>query len=104
MNIADSSSSSSLSDMESEGDSMMQLSSSSSWLESDDTDSRSLSSEKTLFSSSTLHEEVDGLDSAETSACAVTHRRVRASEVGRSAGAGGLADAGGGEDAWGARW
>ena len=96
--MADSSSSSSLSDMESDGDSMIQLSSSSSWLESDDTDSRSLSSEKTLFSSSTLHEDVDRWGSAETSACAVTHRRVRASEVGRRAGAGGLADAVGGAE------
>ena len=53
--IADSSSSS-LSEMESDIDSTMQLSSSSSWPEADETDSTSLSSEKTLFSSSTLHE------------------------------------------------
>ena len=54
MKMADSSSSS-LSETEPDIDSTMQLSSSSSWLEAE-TDSRSLSSEKTLFSSSTLHE------------------------------------------------
>ena len=57
MKMADSSSSSSLSEEESDADSMtQQLSCSLSWLEAAETDSRSLSSEKTLFSSSTLYE------------------------------------------------
>jgi len=51
-------SSSSLSEEESDADSMIQLSSPSSWLRADETEamSLSLSSEKTLFSSSTLYE------------------------------------------------
>ena len=85
MKIADSSPSS-LSEEESDADSTL----SSSSLEASDTDSRSLSSEKTLFSSSTVYEYVDGLGAGDTSACAVTHRRVRASETGRRAGALGL--------------